>query len=69
MYIVLKTRKNKKTFQKEKELDEIEMNTENEDEIVLLLDRNLLSHPIMNLDTFQTIQGIDAPSNQKYCQL
>jgi hypothetical protein len=60
-----KNQEEQENISKEKELDEIEMNTENEDEIVLLLDRNLLSHPIMNLDTFQTIQGIDAPSNQK----
>jgi spore germination cell wall hydrolase CwlJ-like protein len=60
-----KNQEEQENISKEKELDEIEMNSENEDEIVLLLDRNLLSHPIMNLDTFQTIQGIDAPSNQK----
>ncbi|WZL80063.1 cell wall hydrolase [Vallitaleaceae bacterium 9-2] len=50
---------------KEKELDELEMDVENEDEIVLLLDRTLYSHPIMSLDSRSTIQGIDAPSNEK----
>ncbi len=60
-----KNQEEQENISKEKELDEIEMNTENEDEIVLLLDRTLLSHPIMNLDAFQTIQDIDAPSNQK----
>lgn len=50
---------------KEKELDELEMDVENEEEIALLLDRTLYSHPIMHLDSRSTIQAIDAPSNEK----
>ena len=50
---------------KEKELDEIEMTTENEDEIVLLLDSSLRMNALMNLNSFHTIQDIDIPSNQK----